>query len=246
MQNIVCEPTSIEFRDKIEFRDVCYSYPGAERAVIDRLNLSINAGSMIAFVGPSGVGKTTVIDLMLGLFEARSGKVWVDDKMLESATLKSWQHQVGYVPQDAMIMDTTLRENLRFFADANIETKADPENDALLWELLEAVNMREHVEENMPQGLDSELGEGGVKLSGGQRQRLTLARGLVGEPNLLILDEATSALDEQTESQVLERLCELRRGKTTVLITHSHRALRFCDQVFEFSSDGVKKRPRSS
>ena len=231
---------NIEFDEKLEFRKVSFSYPEADKPVIDKLNLSIEAGSMIAFVGPSGVGKTTIIDLMLGLFQAQNGEIWVDDRRLEQETLRSWQKQVGYVPQDAMIIDATLRENLTFYADANAG------KDPRLWDLLETVSLREHIEENMPQGLDSQLGEGGVKLSGGQRQRLALARGLVGEPNLLILDEATSALDGQTEAKVLESLSKVRRGKTTILITHSHRALRFCDQVFEFSAEGLTEKLKTA
>jgi ABC-type bacteriocin/lantibiotic exporter with double-glycine peptidase domain len=191
--------------------------------VVNRINLEINEGEFVAIVGPSGAGKTTLIDLILGILEPTHGQVLVsEEKPLSSINL--WPGSIAYVPQAALIVNGSIKENIQLgFPDAE-------RNIELIWDALQMSGFDEFVK-SLPGEIDYEVGEKGARLSGGQRQRLVIARALFSKPRLLVLDEATSALDGQTESDVSRSVLAL-RGKTTVLmIAHRLSTVTSADKV---------------
>ncbi|MBU1656491.1 MAG: ABC transporter ATP-binding protein/permease [Gammaproteobacteria bacterium] len=210
-------------RDKLEVKSVSYVYPGANKPSIKNISLVIRSGEMVGFVGKSGSGKTTLIDIILGLLSPTSGKVLVDGITIEK-NLMSWQRQVGYIPQSIYLTDDTLRRNVALgLLDDEIE-------DGKIWAALEGAQLKTFVEE-LADGLDTLVGERGVRLSGGQRQRIGIARALYHDPKILILDEATSALDNQTEGEFIKTVRGLRGNKTILVIAHRLSTIEGCDRV---------------
>lgn len=211
-------------QDKLEVTNVSYSYPGANKLSIKNISLVIRSGEMVGFVGKSGSGKTTLIDIILGLLSPTSGRVLVDGIPIEQ-NLISWQRQVGYIPQSIYLTDDTLRRNVALgLLDDEIE-------DHKVWAALESAQLKVFVEE-LPDGLDTSVGERGVRLSGGQRQRIGIARALYHDPKILILDEATSALDNQTENEFIKTVRGLQGNKTILVIAHRLSTIESCDRVF--------------
>jgi ATP-binding cassette, subfamily B, bacterial PglK len=218
------EPSAAEervrFERAIELRNVSYAYPGAEPVLRD-LSLTIPKGRSVALAGPSGAGKTTVADLIIGLLQPTSGEVTIDGRRLDGR-VASWQRQIGYVPQHIYLSDDTVRRNVAFgVADDRID-------DARVWSVLAQAQLAELVE-SFPDGLDARVGERGARLSGGQRQRLGIARALYHGPELLVMDEATSALDDETEAAVTAAIERLRGTMTLVVIAHRASTVAKCD-----------------
>jgi ATP-binding cassette, subfamily B, bacterial PglK len=183
----------------------------------------------VGFVGPSGAGKTTAVDVILGLLEPRQGRVLVDGRDIRG-DVAAWQRQIGYIPQSIFLTDDTIRRNIAFgLEDAAID-------DDAVWRAVEAAQLRELVE-SLPEGLDTVVGERGIRLSGGQRQRIGIARALYHNPAVLVMDEATSALDNQTERYITEALDRLRGKRTLILIAHRLTTVKKCDRLF-FLKDG--------
>jgi ABC-type multidrug transport system fused ATPase/permease subunit len=199
------------FQDKIDFKSVSFSYP-SRGEVISNLDFTINKGEMVGIIGPSGAGKTTVIDLLLRLYSAHQGSILIDNKDIKDINLNSWRERVGYVSQDIFILNDTIRNNIVFYNDSIDEEK--------VIESSKLVNLHNFVM-SLPQKYDTVIGDRGILLSGGQRQRIILARILARNPELLILDEATSSLDGESEMIIREAIDDL-RGKTTILIV-AHR-----------------------
>jgi ATP-binding cassette, subfamily B, bacterial PglK len=196
----------------IELRDVSYCYPGAHRQTLSAVNLVIPKGKAVAFVGPSGAGKTTAVDVLLGLLEPTSGQVLVDGRDIRE-DLAAWQRQIGYIPQQIYLSDDSIRRNVAFgIPDDKID-------DNRVWAALESAQLHDFIR-SLPEGLDASVGERGVRLSGGQRQRIGIARALYHDPSVLVMDEATSALDHRTESLVMETIERLRVGRTIIAIAH--------------------------
>ncbi len=213
------EAPALPFERELRLEGVCFSYPGTERLQIEDLSLSIESGRMTALVGASGSGKSTTVDLILGLLTPLRGKILVDGRELTPELLPAWRRTVAYVPQDIFLFHASIRDNLLW---------ARPEaTESELWEALGRVQADGMVRE-MPAGIDTLVGDRGSRLSGGQAQRLALARALVRRPRILILDEATSALDEASESQILAML---RTDLTILMITHRAAAACRADQV---------------
>ena len=221
------EPVS--FEDVLTFEQVSYTYPGAEEPTLQGLDFSIRRGESVGFVGPSGAGKTTTVDLLLGLLPPEAGRVCVDGRDI-SDNLDSWQSQLGYITQPVYLMDDTIRRNVAF------GTPDDEIDDGTVWQALEDAQLA-HLVASLPDGLDTTIGEGGVRISGGQRQRLGIARALVRQPDLLVLDEATSALDNATERQINTSIERLAGRMTLVIIAHRLSTVRHCDRLF-FLCDG--------
>ncbi len=206
----------------IEFTDVSFHYPRTDERVVDHVTFSIPVGHSVALVGRSGAGKTTIVDLLLGLFPITSGRITVDGVPLDRRTIKSWRRRVGYVPQEVFLLDGSIVDNIRF------SRMGEPPPAADLWASLERAQLADFVA-TLPEGIETVVGERGVRLSGGQRQRLGIARALFRDPEFLILDEATSALDTATEAAVAETIASLKGSLTMIIIAHRLSTVRDCD-----------------
>lgn len=211
-----------EFNPKVELSGVNFSY-GAENWSLRDINLVINSGSSLAVTGPSGAGKTTLIDILLGIISPSSGSALISQVSAHDA-IKYWPGLISYVPQDIFIVEGTVKENVGL----GFPKDAISEDD--VWSALEAAHLAEFVR-TLPKGINESVGEFGSKISGGQRQRLGIARALYTKPRLLVLDEATSALDNETESQISSSLRELKGKVTVVMIAHRLSSVKLCDQV---------------
>jgi ATP-binding cassette, subfamily B, bacterial PglK len=215
------------WNDAISLRDVAFRYPGASRPVLDGISLTIAKNSSLGVIGPTGSGKSTFVDLLLGLYQPTAGEILIDGRPLTLALVPSWQAAVGYVSQDIFLIDDTIARNLAFGL---------PDNEIDLARLREAcvtAQLLELIETELPDGFDTNVGERGIRLSGGQRQRIGVARSLYHRPSVLILDEATSALDVATEAKLLEALRGLAGKLTIVVAAHRLSAVANCDQLID-------------
>lgn len=215
----------------IEYKNVSFSYE-ENNMILDNINLSIKAGETIAFVGPSGAGKTTICNLLPRFYEIDSGEITVDGHNIHDVTMESLREQIGVVQQDVFLFPGTIRENILY---GDLDAK---EGDIRM-----AVKMAnlEDVVANLPRGLDTIIGERGVKLSGGQKQRLSIARMFLKNPPILILDEATSALDTETEQAIQEALDELAEGRTTLIIAHRLATIKNADRIIVVGPEGIEE-----
>jgi ATP-binding cassette, subfamily B, bacterial PglK len=221
---VISDRARMAFDDQIEFRDVTVRYPGTSEPAIDRVSFSIKKGEAVALVGPSGAGKTTMADVMIGLIPPTDGTVEVDGRSLDDSNRRSWQACVGYIPQAVYLIDDSLRRNIAFgVPDGRID-------DEKLSEVVAAARLEELVRAS-PAGLEAKVGERGVRLSGGQRQRVGIARVLYLDAQLLVLDEATSALDGVTEREIVEAIDRLKGTRTMVIIAHRLSTVRSCDRL---------------
>ncbi|MDF1522168.1 MAG: ABC transporter ATP-binding protein [Trueperaceae bacterium] len=213
-------------RERIALRDVTFAYPGARRPVVRDLDLEIRAKSTVAFVGATGAGKTTIVDLLLGLLAPDAGALLVDGTAVDDTNLGGWQQNLGYVPQEIYLADDTVLANIAFGVPEDKVDRAAVERAA------RDANIHDFIVSELPLGYDTEVGERGVRLSGGQRQRLGIARALFHDPDVLILDEATSALDNVTEENIFHAVRTLGQRKTVVMIAHRLSTVRDCDVIF--------------
>ena len=208
----------------VSLSDVSYRYPGAADFTLRNINIEISKGQAVAFVGRTGAGKSTLIDIILGLLPPSQGKIQIDGKPI-AAGPGFWRGRIGYVPQVIYLMDDTLRRNLAIgVPDSEID-------EMRIQEIIEIAQL-DDVLASLPSGLDSEIGDLGVRLSGGQRQRIGIARALYNDPEVLVLDEATSALDSSTERDIAESIEKLAREKTIIVIAHRLGTIRRCDKLF--------------
>lgn len=213
------------FEDSIVLKDVSWKYQNSDVYVLNQLNITIRKGEAVALVGASGAGKTTLADVVLGLFQPQSGQIFMDGVDIRTIP-NSWCKIVGYVPQSVFLIDDTIRANIAF----GISRESIDDNK--VWNALEQAHLADYVR-GMPEGLDTIVGERGLKLSGGQRQRIAIARALYDNPDVLILDEATSALDVETENAVMESIESLLGQKTMIIIAHRLTTIRNCDTIYE-------------
>ena len=211
---------------KIELKNLNFSYPGSNIKVLDSISLNIPAGNLIGIAGGSGAGKTTLVDLILGLFEPVSGLIQIDGKPLDESNLSWWQTSIGYVPQSGFIADGTIANNIAF---GILENKVDLQR---VRDVAQIAQISEFIETELPQQYETLVGERGVRLSGGQCQRLSIARALYNDPDVLIFDEATSALDGITEDNVMNAILKLSGQKTIIMIAHRLTTLQACDTIF--------------
>lgn len=217
--------------ESFALRSVSYRYPAAVRPSLHDVTVELRRGEAVAVVGPSGAGKTTMVDVVIGVLSPSEGAVAVDGKVLDAEGRRRWRRSIGYVPQQIYLIDDTLRRNVAFgVEDESIDEVA-------VWDALRAARLDDLVRE-LPDGLRTRVGERGVRLSGGQRQRLGIARALYFKPSLLVLDEATSALDGVTEREVVQALESLRGSCTILVIAHRLSTVKFCDRLF-YLRDGL-------
>ena len=201
----------IPFEKKIEFRNVCFAYQGNGESILHNVNFSLKKGSITALMGRSGAGKTTIADLLMGFLKPTSGEILIDGVALSDDNLSGWRHNLGYIPQEPLILNATVRENLQRFHPTATQMEMEKAlKKAYIW----------NVVENLPQGMDTVLGDGGIRLSGGERQRIVLARVLLGNPRLIVMDEATSAMDYESEMAVRNAIRDLDEQVTILIIAH--------------------------
>lgn len=218
----------------ISIEDVTWHYPNVKENVLDGISLDIKKGQSIAFVGKSGAGKTTLADVILGLLSPQKGDVKIDGVSIRDMNCDR-SKLMGFVPQSANLLDDTVRRNVAF------GVKDEDIDDAQVWRALEQAQLKEVIE-NSEDGLDTRIGERGIRFSGGQKQRFAIARALYGDPDILILDEATSALDTETETAVIEAIDSLQGHKTMVLIAHRITTIRNCDRIYEIKEGQAVER----
>jgi ATP-binding cassette subfamily C protein len=219
----------VKLKRQIDIENVSYNYPGSDEQAMNNVSLTIPKGSAVAFVGPSGAGKTTMVDLLLGLLEPSTGAIKVDGVDIQSQ-LSAWQRNIGYIPQSIYLADETLRNNIAFgLPDKEID-------DVKVMEAVRLAQLEDMVSK-LPDGLNTYVGEQGTRLSGGQRQRVGIARALYHNPEVLVMDEATSALDNITEKHITEAIDALKGDRTIIMIAHRLTTVKNCDTLY-FMKEG--------
>ncbi len=208
----------------IEMKGITYAYPNTDKLIFDHADLTIPVGASVGIVGASGAGKSTVVDILLGLLKVQAGSVCADGQDVKKH-YRRWLKNIGYIPQMIFMLDDSIRKNVAF------GVPEDKINEDRLWEVLKEAQMDEFVR-NLPEGMDTGIGERGIRISGGQRQRIGIARALYNDPEVLILDEATSALDNDTEAAIMDAINRLHGRKTLIIIAHRLQTIEKCDLVY--------------
>ncbi len=223
----------INFKNEIKFNNVFFNYPKSNKDVLRNISISIKKNQFIGIIGETGSGKSTLVDLMIGLLKPTRGTITVDGKNI-SQNLEDWRGILGYVPQNFYLLDESIKNNIAFGVeekDIDIERIHNSIDKSQLTKFIS----------NLKEGLSSNIGERGVKISGGEKQRLSIARTLYNEPEILLFDEATSSLDIDTEKKILETLIELKKNKTIIFVTHRTSSLNFCDKIFKIENQSLKE-----
>lgn len=224
---------TMSFNDKICLNGITYAYPNTERKIFDHADMEIPAGSSVGVIGSSGAGKTTIIDVLLGLLVPEEGKILCDGVDIRER-YAAWLHNIGYIAQNIYMLDNTIRANVAFGVEED-EIREDR-----IWEVLQEAQMADYIR-SLPEGLDTIIGDRGVRLSGGQRQRIGIARALYHDPELLVFDEATSALDNETEAAIMEAINSLKGRKTMVIIAHRLKTIENCDILYRVENGKIEK-----
>lgn len=224
--------SDLSFVKNINVSDLSFNYEGVDLPALDAINLDIEAGSMIGFIGASGAGKSTLIDCLLGLIQPLAGELSVDDTLITSDNVFSWQKKLGYVPQAIYLLDGSLRDNIGFGIPSN---SIDEEK---IRSAVERSQLTDFLA-SLPDGLETLVGERGVRLSGGQRQRIGIARALYNNPPVLVLDEATSSLDVDTEREVMQSIEGLHGSTTVLIIAHRYSTIENCDYVYKLEKGKI-------
>ncbi len=227
----------ISFNNYIQLKDISYSYPGVDNNLFSQLDLTIKANTTIALIGKTGSGKTTLVDIILGLLTPQSGSIVVDGTALDKSNISSWQSLIGYVPQSIYLSDDSIANNIAFALSRD-------EVDMQEVKVVAKIAKIDDFIESLPNQYETVIGERGVRLSGGQRQRIGIARALYHNPSVLVLDEATSALDSSTESSVMDAVESLSHKKTIILIAHRMDTIKNCDEVYSLINGNIDKETR--
>lgn len=220
----------LTIKKEIKLENISFTYPNSNEVILKKATLTIPVGKSIGIIGKSGSGKTTAIDIMLGLLEPQEGKVLVDNKDV-SKSYHKWLDKVGYIPQSIFMMDDTIASNIAFGSKLD-ETR--------VWDVLEEAQLADYVR-TLPDTINTKIGERGIRLSGGQRQRIGIARALYNDPELLVFDEATSSLDGETEKAIMDSINRLHGKKTMVIIAHRLETIKECDEVYKVTNHKIVK-----
>lgn len=227
------EEEKLPVKKSIELRNITYAYPGTDKLIFDHADMTIPIGSSVGIVGTSGAGKSTIVDILLGLLEVREGTVYADGVDVRQ-NYRRWLKNIGYIPQMIFMLDDTIRNNVAF------GVPKDKIDEDRLWEVLREAQLDEFIK-TLPEGLDTGIGERGIRLSGGQRQRIGIARALYHDPEVLVLDEATSALDNDTEKAIMDSINRLHGKKTLIIIAHRLQTIEKCDIVYRVENGKATK-----
>jgi ABC-type multidrug transport system fused ATPase/permease subunit len=223
----------IELRDKIVLDNIEYAYPNTDKKIFDSAHMEVPYGKSVGIMGPSGAGKSTIVDILLGLLKVQKGTITCDG-MDVFDNYPAWLAQIGYIPQSIYLVDEPIRNNIAFgIADSEID-------EDRIWQVLEEAQLKDFIK-TLPEGLDTTIGDRGVRLSGGQRQRLGIARALYHNPEILVFDEATSALDNETEAAVMEAINSFHGKKTMVIIAHRLNTIEKCDIIYKVDEGKIIK-----
>lgn len=222
----------------IELDQVTYTYPNTVDQALNDISIAIKRGESVGFIGHSGAGKSTLVDILLGLLVPDSGEVRIDGENMQ-VNLRNWQNQIGYVPQSIFLTDDTLRRNVAF------GLSSEQIDDAAVQRAIKAAQLEEFVSD-LPLGLDTFLGERGIRLSGGQRQRIGIARALYHDPAVLMLDEATSSLDSVTELSVMQAVRAMHGTKTIIIVAHRLSTVEYCDRIYRLEQGKVVDEGRAT
>ena len=225
---------TLSLNKTITLKNIHYNYPNASRTALKDINLSIPVKSTVGLVGATGSGKTTTVDIILGLLEAQKGTLEIDSQVITEKNSRSWQRSIGYVPQHIYLADDTVAANIAFGIESKNINKESVEKASKI------ANLNQFVIEELPKQYETIIGERGIRLSGGQRQRIGIARALYHNPQVLILDEATSALDNQTEKAVMDAIDNLSKNITIILIAHRLSTVKKCDKIFLLEKGQIK------
>ena len=231
--------SDLSFVKNINVSDLSFNYEGVDLPALDDINLDIEAGSMTGFIGTSGAGKSTLIDCLLGLMQPSSGEISIDGKVITNKNVHNWQRKLGYVSQAIYLLDGSLKDNIGFGIPSKII------DDEKIRIAVEKSQLTDFVA-SLPDGLDTVVGERGVRLSGGQRQRIGIARALYNNPPVLILDEATSSLDIATESEVMRAVKDLRGTATILIIAHRYTTIEHCDYLYKLEKGKIVAKGKPS
>ena len=230
------DQSALSFNKSITLKNVHYNYPNASRTALKDINLIIPIKSTVGLVGATGSGKTTTVDIILGLLEAKKGTLEIDGKIITQQNKRSWQKAIGYVPQHIYLTDDTISANIAFGVEI------EDINQEAVEKASKIANLHEFIIDELPKKYQTTIGERGVRLSGGQRQRIGIARALYHNPQVLILDEATSALDNQTEKAVMDAINNLSKNITIILIAHRLSTVKSCDKIFLLEKGELKNK----
>ncbi len=224
---------TMALRDRIELRDIVYAYPNTDKLIFDHADMVIPCGKSVGIMGPSGAGKSTIVDILLGLLKVRTGSILCDGVDIFD-NYPAWLSRIGYIPQSIYLVDEPIRNNIAFgIADSEID-------DARIWDALEEAQLAAFIR-GLPEGLDTAIGDRGVRLSGGQRQRLGIARALYHNPEILVFDEATSALDNETEAAVMDAINSFHGRKTMIIIAHRLNTIEKCDMIYKVDAGKITR-----
>jgi ABC-type multidrug transport system fused ATPase/permease subunit len=225
---------SLLFKKSIRLKNIYYNYPNTKKLALKNINLEIFAHTTVGLVGTTGSGKTTIVDIILGLLDPQKGTLEIDGKIINNENKKSWQQTIGYVPQHIYLFNDTISSNIAFGINKeNINQKS-------IERAAKAANLHEFIINDLPLGYKTIIGERGIRLSGGQRQRIGLARALYHNPRVLVLDEATSAMDSVTENSIMKEIYKSRKDTTIILIAHRLTTVKDCDVIFLLDKGKLK------
>ncbi len=225
------ELQSTKLQDKIVLDHITYAYPNTEKNIFTDAHMEVKKGQSVGIMGPSGAGKSTIVDILLGLLHVQEGSITCDGVNIFD-NYGDWLSKIGYIPQSIYLIDESIRDNIAFGIDA------DRIDDKRIWDVLEEAQLKEFVKE-LPEGLDTTIGDRGVRISGGQRQRLGIARALYHDPEILVFDEATSALDSDTEKAVMDAINSFHGRKTMVIIAHRLNTIAKCDVIYKVDGEKI-------
>ncbi|HDZ5064978.1 TPA: ABC-type lipopolysaccharide transporter PglK [Campylobacter jejuni] len=220
----------LSFKQELKIRNLSFGYEG-KKHLFKNLNLSIKKGEKIAFIGESGCGKSTLVDLIIGLLKPKEGQILVDNQKLNANNAKDYRQKIGYIPQNIYLFNDSIAKNITF---------GDKIDEEKLNRVIKQANL-EHFIKNLPQGVQTKVGDGGSNLSGGQKQRIAIARALYLEPEILVLDEATSALDTQSEAKIMDEIYKISKDKTMIIIAHRLSTITQCDKVYRLEHGRLKE-----